>query len=369
MLLQFWKDGMTSTKSSCEELIENAAQASGLSETQVKNWIGNERKRLGLCRKRGPRPQKEGNKVPCKTRKKSAYQLFKSDFLKSDTARQLRKGFSDGEVQRRGNAVWRNIGVGERQRWEELAEEENMNPPQKEETKISRAKKLSSHIRTCIDQLDQLGYPSMWLGLINGVPERHISVKIKEMAEDETITNYVLSAIVKITAKEKMAAESHIEGDKDTPPENSNAMEKSGHSVIDDTPSPSSSTMQEPETMASSVLLLDKKGQAPVAEGEKVTNSLTVHGRTLTAGWGAFLVKRLLKTSVEPWKDFPTHSGEVEEDSFIAWPLTHIKAKEPDKKPKQNTKRHKKNEASSLIDSLHPGMNPSSRTTRSANRT
>ncbi|XP_028515990.1 uncharacterized protein LOC114575405 [Exaiptasia diaphana] len=214
MLLQFWKDGMTSTKSSCEELIENAAQASGLSETQVKNWIGNERKRLGLCRKRGPRPQKEGNKVPCKTRKKSAYQLFKSDFLKSDTARQLRKGFSDGEVQRRGNAVWRNIGVGERQRWEELAEEENMNPPQKEETKISRAKKLSSHIRTCIDQLDQLGYPSMWLGLINGVPERHISVKIKEMAEDETITNYVLSAIVKITAKEKMAAESHIEGDK-----------------------------------------------------------------------------------------------------------------------------------------------------------
>jgi len=111
-------------------------------------------------------------------------------------------------------------------------------------------------------------------------------------------------------------------------------------------------------------LLLDKKkGKETVAEVEK-TNSNTVHGRDLKPGWGAFLVKRLCKPSVKPWQDFPTHSGEVEENSFIAWPLSHIKAK----KKQKNARR---NEASSLVDALHPGVHSSSRnrTTRSVART
>jgi hypothetical protein len=36
LLLEFWDKGITSTKSSCDELIENAADAAGISELQVK---------------------------------------------------------------------------------------------------------------------------------------------------------------------------------------------------------------------------------------------------------------------------------------------------------------------------------------------
>jgi hypothetical protein len=104
-------------------------------------------------------------------------------------------------------------------------------------------------------------------------------------------------------------------------------------------------------------LLLDPKGKEAVI-CEK-TDGTTVHGRNLTPGWAAFLVKRLCKPLVKPWKDFPTHSGVVEEGSFIAWPLSHIKT---------NDKKRKRNEVS--LDALHPGMQfDSSRTTRSGART
>jgi len=110
-------------------------------------------------------------------------------------------------------------------------------------------------------------------------------------------------------------------------------------------------------------LLLDSKGKEAVVEGVKIEGITTVHGRALKPGWGAFLVKRLCKPSVKSWKDFLTHSGEVEEGSFIAWPLTHTNAKEKDIIPRRN-------EVSSLVDALHPGVQSNrSRTTRSVART
>jgi len=70
--------------------------------------------------------------------------------LLSVVAKTLRKSFPDAEVQRRANAVWNNIASGERQAYEERAKEANENPPKKEETKVARARKLASHIRTCV---------------------------------------------------------------------------------------------------------------------------------------------------------------------------------------------------------------------------
>jgi len=59
---------------------------------------------------------------------------------------------SVSEVERRANALWNNIASGERQAYEERAKEANENPPKKEETKVARARKLASHIRTCISK-------------------------------------------------------------------------------------------------------------------------------------------------------------------------------------------------------------------------
>jgi len=52
---------------------------------------------------------------------------------------------------------------------------------------------------TQIDQLDELGYPSMWVALIDGKPERHLSKTIEELAKDEAFADYAFSAMVKIT--------------------------------------------------------------------------------------------------------------------------------------------------------------------------
>jgi len=65
-------------------------------------------------------------------------------------AKTLRRGFPDAEVQRRANAVWGNISPAEKEEYEKLAKEANSNPPAKEEPKVARAKKLASHIRTCV---------------------------------------------------------------------------------------------------------------------------------------------------------------------------------------------------------------------------
>ena len=49
-----------------------------------KNWIGNNKRKMGMAVKRGPR--KEGNKIRLagKLRKRSAYSVFKKEFLASD---------------------------------------------------------------------------------------------------------------------------------------------------------------------------------------------------------------------------------------------------------------------------------------------
>lgn len=55
-----------------------------------------------------------------------------------------------------------------------------------------------------------------------------------------------------------------------------------------------------------------------------VTGQTAVHGYELTYGWVPLMVKTI-KTNVKPQAEFPTHSGEVEKDSFVAWPKAFLK--------------------------------------------
>ena len=55
---------------------------------------------------------------------------------------------------------------------------------------------------------------------------------------------------------------------------------------------------------------------------------------------------------VEPWQEYPTHSGEVEEGSFVAWPTAYIQPRREalqTARPKQNL-----SETQGLKDALHP---------------
>ena len=57
-----------------------------------------------------------------------------------------------------------------------------------------------------------------------------------------------------------------------------------------------------------------------------ITPQAVVHGHTLFEGWCAVQVKKLIGgIAVRPWKKYPTHSGVVEEGSFVAWPKKHLK--------------------------------------------
>ena len=58
-------------------------------------------------------------------------------------------------------------------------------------------------------------------------------------------------------------------------------------------------------------------GQATVASQEKV------HGRGIVQGWVSIIVTEILP-SIRPWPDYPTHSGEVESGSFVAWPEKYL---------------------------------------------
>ena len=57
-----------------------------------------------------------------------------------------------------------------------------------------------------------------------------------------------------------------------------------------------------------------------------VTGQTVVHGYELTYGWVPLMVKTI-KANVKPWAEFPTLSGEVEKDSFVAWPKAYLKSK------------------------------------------
>lgn len=85
-----------------------------------------------------------------------------------------------------------------------------------------------------------------------------------------------------------------------------------------------------------------------------VTAQAMVHGRALKTGWAAVMIQDILsKGKVEPWQEYPTHSGEVEEGSFVAWPTAYIQPRREalqTARPKQNL-----SETQGLKDALHPG--------------
>lgn len=59
------------------------------------------------------------------------------------------------------------------------------------------------------------------------------------------------------------------------------------------------------------------------------TQQKHVHGRGLNPGWVAVRIQDVIsKEKVEPWREYPAHSGEVEAGSFIAWPTEYISPKQ-----------------------------------------
>ena len=52
-----------------------------------------------------------------------------------------------------------------------------------------------------MQKLDQLGYPSVWLGYSGTAPERLFSPQMSDLAEDATFTNYVVSTMVNTLSK------------------------------------------------------------------------------------------------------------------------------------------------------------------------
>ena len=95
------------------------------------------------------------------------------------------------------------------------------------------------------------------------------------------------------------------------------------------------------------VELLDKQMKLD-CRGLVQPNQTQVHGHTLSSGWVAVMVQDVLsKRKAVPWQEYPTHSGEVEEGSFVAWPKAHIR-------PHQSVPKPNLPEMEVLKDSLHP---------------
>ncbi|KAJ7384135.1 Zinc finger and BTB domain-containing protein 8A [Desmophyllum pertusum] len=90
--------GMTSTVK--KDKIAEAVASTGLEETRVKDSIGNERKRKGIAVKRVANKDSKKTYIPGKLRKKSAYSVFKSDFLGSEEG-----ATSDSQPNRKKNSI------------------------------------------------------------------------------------------------------------------------------------------------------------------------------------------------------------------------------------------------------------------------
>jgi len=69
----------------------------------------------------------------------------------------------------------------------------------------------------------------------------------------------------------------------------------------------------------------------------------------------------LSKGKVEPWQEYPTHSGEVEKGSFVAWPTDHMR-------PQQIIPKPNISETELLKDALHPDQFDSPGTIMSRDR-
>ncbi|KAK3719600.1 hypothetical protein QZH41_015735 [Actinostola sp. cb2023] len=155
-----------------------------------------------------------------------------------------------------------------------------------------------------IDQLDTLGCPSLWVGNIGGIPERYFATGVGQLANDETFINYTVSSMISSVAKQNMEL---------------------------------AKTVQLPAKQKKRKKSAQKKQKGP---------QTTVHGRKLTSEWAAFQVTMVVDTNAKPWDAYPTHSGQVEQGYFVAWPLANAKQVEP--------ASMRKREATSLIDGLHP---------------
>jgi hypothetical protein len=62
-----------------------------------------------------------------------------------------------------------------------------------------------------------------------------------------------------------------------------------------------------------------------VGLGKVMEEMKVVHGRELKEGWIAICTEKIFKNNLSCWKEFPTHSGEIEEGSFSAWPKEEIR--------------------------------------------
>ena len=84
-----------------------------------------------------------------------------------------------------------------------------------------------------------------------------------------------------------------------------------------------------------------------------------VHGRDIAQGWLPLMVTEILP-SIRPWPEYPTHSGEVEKGSFVAWPEKYL--------CRRGEKRNFSREVEVLKDPLHPDRDVSPRTLVSRDR-
>lgn len=100
--------------------------------------------------------------------------------------------------------------------------------------------------------------------------------------------------------------------------------------------------------------------QESCAVGEAtVTSQEKVHGRDILQGWVPLMVTEILP-SIRPWLEYPTHSGEVESSSFVAWPEQYLS--------KRGEKQHFSKEVEVLKDPLHPDRDVSPHTLVSRDR-
>lgn len=100
-----------------------------------------------------------------------------------------------------------------------------------------------------------------------------------------------------------------------------------------------------------------------VCRGQQTSQS-QVHGRPIKDGWVPVMVTDIIsKNKVEPWQEYPTHSGEVEAGSFVAWPTDYTRHRQSGHMHKQNV-----SEVEVLKDGLHPDQFVSPRTIMSRER-
>ena len=100
--------------------------------------------------------------------------------------------------------------------------------------------------------------------------------------------------------------------------------------------------------------------QESSAVGEAIVSSQkSVHGREIMQGWVPLMVTEI-QHSIRPWPEYPTHSGEVEKNSFVAWPEQHLR--------RRGGKLPFSREVEVLRDPLHPDRDLSPRTIVSRDR-